>query len=257
MALLFCHTPRGSAGSCSAISPPLRQTAELRSADGIPPAALCSAPEPGGIRIGTLLERDGNADRAVGAAGGRKVEQVIQSGELLLNHRVTLFSGVSRRGPGAGGGDFIAGGATSGYWATDRQGADSQNPGEHNQNGDNLKGRPGVAQRSGKTSGVASVILTSAALTCWPGATFAGPFDNQPVAALQTVNDQPFVAVGFAGFHALRCSTLLLASTTSAVASPLASRVMPCCGARIASFIMPSSMRARTNIPGSSTCCPD
>lgn len=31
---------------------------------------------------------------------------------------------------------------------------------------------------------------------------FAGSFDNQPVAALQAVDDKPFVAVGFAGFHA-------------------------------------------------------
>ncbi|VWC43540.1 hypothetical protein BSE24067_07208 [Burkholderia seminalis] len=50
-----------------------------------------------------------------------------------------------------------------------------------------------------------------------------------------------------------RGSTLLLAFTTSAIACPFWSCVTPICGTRNAFSFTPSSIRARTNIPGSST----
>ena len=50
-----------------------------------------------------------------------------------------------------------------------------------------------------------------------------------------------------------RCSTLSSALTTIAVGLPLVLRVTPCCGTRIALSCTPSSMMARTYMPGSRT----
>ena len=128
----------------------------------------------GGIRIGTLLKGDGNADRAVGAAGGCKVEQVVQSGELLLNNLGdAVFQGF-RRGAGVGGGDFYRRRGDVRILG-DRQGADSQNPGEHNQNGDNPGEDRASHEETGEHQALPPSFLTSAALTCWPGATLPVP----------------------------------------------------------------------------------
>ncbi|MDR9158781.1 hypothetical protein FEP45_03830 [Burkholderia multivorans] len=51
----------------------------------------------------------------------------------------------------------------------------------------------------------------------------------------------------------VRGSTLLFALTTIATAWPFWSCVTPICGTRYALSFTPSSMRARTNIPGSRT----
>ncbi len=52
-----------------------------------------------------------------------------------------------------------------------------------------------------------------------------------------------------------RGSTLPLPSTIIAIAWPFGSCVTPICGTRNAFSLTPSSMRARTNMPGSSTRC--
>lgn len=78
--------------------------------------------------------------------------------------------------------------------------------------------------------------------------------DNDLIARFQTFANQPFIANRLTGNDRARFNLTLLL-TISTVASPRGVRLTPCCGIRMASGWTPSSIRARTNIPGKSVCC--
>ena len=128
----------------------------------------------GGVRVGPLLKGDGDADRAVGAAGGAEVEQMVEAGELLLDHLGdAVLQGFGGR-PGIGGGDFHRRRGDVRILAY-RQGADRQHPGEHNQNGDHPGKDRATHEETGEHQALPPLLLTATAFTVCPGATLPVP----------------------------------------------------------------------------------
>ena len=128
----------------------------------------------GGVRVGSLLEGDGNAHRPVRAAGGGEVEQVIQPGELLLDHlRHAVFQRL-RGGAGVGGRDFDRR-RSNVRILRDRQRADRQHPGEHDENGDNPGKDRATHEEAGKHQAFPPLAFISSAFTSCPAATLSVP----------------------------------------------------------------------------------
>src|SRR5258708_3797252 len=214
------------------------------------------------VRIGPGRESEGGGGLAGVVAHGGHVDQVIDAAHLLLDHlHDHVVDGVGR-GARVGRADLYRGRCNRGI-LVDGQLRDGERARQHDdERDDDREDRPvdeelrhaqfAATGEGGNATGAGAALATSTARTVAPGCTFCMPATitfSPSLSPPSTTQSVPEVRLAWIA----RSDTLLSAPTTSVVALPPASRVTPTCGTSTTLSFTPSSMRARTNIPGSST----